>query len=470
MAPNSPFTCTERSHNQLLLSELIQKYNTAGPRYTSYPTAVQFSETFDRRQLKRELQRRAEQIRPLSLYVHIPFCFSLCWYCGCTKIITRDQDRGDSYLDYLQKEIRLLKETLHPDSPVRQIHFGGGTPTFLTPSQLRTLGDTIHTHFTLDQNIEFSVEIDPRRCTEAHIEALHDIGCNRASIGVQDTNPEVQRAIHRIQPVELTRKVIGWLQAKGIGSINMDLIYGLPKQTLSTFQRTIDDVTALDPDRMAIYSYAHLPSRMPSQKLLDTEDLPSADEKLQMLTYSIDTLPDLGYRFIGMDHFAKEKDELALAMDNGTLHRNFQGYSTHASLEMVALGMSGISMGDRLYMQNEKDLARYYRMLDEGEIPVRKILPLTPDDRLRRDLIMKIMCHATIRYDLFEAEYGVDFKSMFTEEMELLRPMEEDRLVEMLDDRLVITKTGRMFVRNIAMVFDRYLAQTSSSSSYSKTV
>jgi oxygen-independent coproporphyrinogen III oxidase len=452
------------------LFELVQKYNVPGPRYTSYPTAVQFTEEFDDTVLDEALDRRAGSARAVSLYFHIPFCFSLCWYCGCTKIITRDQDRGDSYLDYLEKEAALVAKSLHPGSAAKQIHFGGGTPTFLTPVQLRRLGEIIHRYFTVDEDVEFSVEIDPRRCTEEHIIALKEIGVNRASLGVQDTNPDVQKAIHRIQPFELTREVTGYLRNHGIQKINFDLIYGLPLQTPSTFARTIEDVTALDPDRFAIYSYAHIPSIMPAQKLLNPEQFPATDEKLKMLMHAIGTLPEYGYRYIGMDHFAKEDDELSLALDNGTLQRNFQGYSTRAELEMIALGMSGISQGERLYYQNEKDLGRYYKSLDEGRLPVAKVLPLTDEDKLRRKVIMQLMCRAGIDYEQFYRETGIRFEERFSAEMERLSPLEEDGLVVQHVGGFEITDTGRLFLRNVSMLFDGYIGERQHKTAYSKTV
>lgn len=452
------------------LFELVQKYNVPGPRYTSYPTAVQFTEEFGDTDLDAALSRRAESAKAVSLYFHIPFCFSLCWYCGCTKIITRDQDRGDSYLDYLAKEAALVAKSLHPGSAAKQIHFGGGTPTFLTPVQLRRLGEIIHRYFSVDEDVEFSVEIDPRRCTEEHIIALKEIGVNRASLGVQDTNPEVQKAIHRIQPFELTQEVTGYLRNHGIEKINFDLIYGLPLQTPSTFARTIEDVTALDPDRFAIYSYAHIPSIMPAQKLLNPEQFPATDEKLNMLIHAIGTLPEYGYRYIGMDHFAKEDDELSLALDNGTLQRNFQGYSTRAELEMIALGMSGISQGDDLYYQNEKDLGRYYKTLDEGRLPVAKVLPLTEEDKLRRYVIMQIMCRGEIHFEQFYRETGIRFEEKFFSELERLRPLEKDGLVMQHVGGFDITNTGRLFLRNVSMLFDGYIGERQHKTAYSKTV
>lgn len=449
---------------------LVKKYNVPGPRYTSYPTALQFRELNDEDLLRNHFQERSESARSVSLYFHIPFCFSLCWYCGCTKIITKDRDRGDVYLEYLEKETAMVAKTMHRNSDAKQIHFGGGTPTFLTPEQLRRLGEIIHHYFKVNLDVEFSVEIDPRTCSEEHIIALREIGVNRASLGVQDTNENVQKAIHRIQPFKQTQTVTEQLRSHGISNINFDLIYGLPRQTPDTFYQTIEDVASLDPDRLAIYSYAHVPSIMPSQKLLNEKEFPSTEEKLQMLMMAIDELPGYGYRYIGMDHFAKNKDELCLALDSGTLQRNFQGYSTHEGLDMIALGMSGISMGRELYYQNTKELGDYYRALDEGQLPIKKVLPLTHKDQLRRKVIMEIMCRGEIRYRDFFGETGIDFESIFSSEIENLDPLESDGLLFKDIAGFRVTSRGRLFLRNVAMVFDGYIRKKMNPPAFSKTI
>lgn len=456
------------SHDKLI--SLVKKYNVPGPRYTSYPTAVQFSENFDQELIRSMLKNRSENIAHYSLYIHIPFCFSLCWYCGCTKIITKNQDRGDVYLDYLEKEMQLTAASFHKKSLLKQIHFGGGTPTFLSPEQLRRLGQLIQTYFKVAGDVEFSVEIDPRRVDESHVKALADIGCNRASLGVQDTNPDVQKAIHRIQPFSQTKKVAEWLRSNNINDINLDLIYGLPLQTPSTFQKTIEDAVSLDPDRFAIYSYAHLPSIMPAQKLLNEDEFPTTDEKLSMLIHAIEELPKLGYRYIGMDHFAREGDDLSKALDEGTLQRNFQGYSTHAELEMIALGMSGISQGNYLYTQNEKDLDAYYSLLDERNLPIKKVLALGDEDLIRRKIIMQIMCKGELNYKSFFEETGINVKELYSAELSRLEELESDGLLLLMDSGFYITEPGRLFLRNIAMVFDEYLARPNHQKTYSKTV
>lgn len=448
--------------------KLIKKYNVQGPRYTSYPTAVQFQEAGNIFKLQDYLMLRNNSPRSISLYFHIPFCFSLCWYCGCTKVITKDTDRGNAYLDYLEKEMSQISQMLHPQSKVVQVHFGGGTPTFLKPDQLRRLGNAIRSQFNLNGKMEFSVEVDPRRCSEQHAEVLAEIGCNRTSLGVQDTNEEVQKAIHRIQPLEQTERVTKWLRAAGITSVNFDLIYGLPKQTLRTFQQTMDDVLTLAPDRLAVYSYAHIPTMMPAQKLLNEEEMPSTDEKLGMLKSSIEYLTENDYRFIGMDHFSRKDEELSIAERNGTLQRNFQGYSTRAGADLYAFGMSGISNVGSWYWQNTKDLASYYQKVGEGESPVLKTLSLNKDDRIRKEVIMSIMCRMGIDFDGLSSHWNINFKDYFGSELTLLNEFEKDGLVVLYADHLRITERGRFFLRNIAMCFDNYLNK--SKATYSKAI
>lgn len=452
--------------------DLIKKYNVQGPRYTSYPTAVQFRETAPEEvsSLGEYLLERNAEPHPVSLYFHIPFCFSLCWYCGCTKVITKDQDRGDLYLDYLEKEMDQVAAMLHPESKVVQVHFGGGTPTFLKPEQLDRLGTAIHSRFDLTKETEFGVEIDPRRCTRQHIRALAKMGCNRASLGVQDTNPEVQEAIHRIQPFEQTERVTQWLREAWIDSINFDLIYGLPLQTLSTFRQTMDDVLSLHPDRLAVYSYAHIPSVMPAQKLLNEDEMPSTDQKLGMLQLSIQHLTSNGYRFIGMDHFSREDEELSRAMDDGTLQRNFQGYSTLAGADLYAFGMSGISNVGDYYWQNTKELGAYYSQLDSKRPPVAKILQRCKDDKIRHDVIMHLMCRMGVYFKEIEQKWGIHFQTYFANSLDRLSELEADHFVEVGSDKINITEEGRLFLRNIAMCFDRYLHQSQTEKKFSKTV
>lgn len=450
---------------------LIQKYNVAGPRYTSYPTAVQFVPVGEKDAAHgfAGVSHSGRESEKLSLYFHIPFCFSLCWYCGCTKIITKDTDRGDSYISYLEKEMDLMLNTIRINGPVTQIHFGGGTPTFLRPDQIHRLGSAIHSRFEIETDAEFSVEIDPRKCTLEHVSALKSIGCNRASLGVQDTNPDVQKAIHRIQPFELTQTVAGYLREQGIEELNVDLIYGLPKQTPDTFMKSIDDVLLILPNRMALYSYAHIPSAMPSQRLLNEDDLPSPEEKIKMITSASDFLPNHGMQYIGMDHFARRDDSLSRALDDGTLHRNFQGYSTRAGAQTLAFGMSGISQLHDRYIQNTKDLAQYYKRLDEGKLPAAKHLLLTRDDLIRKELIMQVMCKRYISFAELSQTWKLDAYEYFQDELKKLKPLQQDGLLIRLPDEIYITNKGRYFLRNIAMVFDAYL-QPENQKRFSKTV
>jgi len=462
--------------------QLIRKYNVSAPRYTSYPTAPQFRPVEDPRLLQRAVQaERQREPANYSIYFHLPFCRSLCWYCGCTKVITRQQGAADRYLDYLEKEIAMITAGLHEDSVVRQVHFGGGTPTFLDPGQLNRLGEMIQAAFTLDASTEFSVEIDPRECTPEHVRALREMGCNRASLGVQDTDGAVQEAIHRIQPFDMTREATEELRRQGIVRINYDLIYGLPRQNRDTFQKTIDQVLSLNPDRLAIYNYAHIPSMIPSQRLLKEEEFPSPEEKTEMFLLAMEKLRGREYEFIGMDHFAQKEDTLSKALRNGTLQRNFQGYSTHAELEMIAFGMSAISQNEVRFYQNAKDLTRYYEMLDEGVLPVIHELVLSEEDRIRKRIIMQIMCSGRVRYEDFIGgsgglsgsaveESSVAFEEKYALELEDLKSFEEDGLLEIGFDGFQVSSTGRLFTRNIATVFDEYFQKKMGKALYSKTI
>lgn len=450
--------------------DLIRKYNVPGPRYTSYPTALQFKEQFSAPSLENYLISRNESPRDISLYFHIPFCFSLCWYCACTKIVTRDQDRSSVYLEYLRTNMDQLIPLLNNKSEVVQIHFGGGTPTFLEPDQIRELGDSIRSRFRIGAHSENSIEIDPRRLTREHVKAMREAGFTRASIGIQDTNHVVQEAVHRIQPHETNRQVVDWLRDEGFSSINLDLIYGLPRQTPERFEKTLNDILELDPDRLAIYSYAHVPWIKPSQKLIEVDELPSSDEKLKMMKMAVERLTHRGYRYIGMDHFAKENDELTQAYDRDTLQRNFQGYSTRSRADLYAFGMSGISQIGELYFQNYKDLNRYYQELDRSNWPVYKTLWLSRDDQIRRDIIMQIMCKNFVSFDSFENRWDIDMEQYFAPELEQLQTLEEDGLLHLHSDGFELSEDGRFFVRNIAMVFDRYLSQKKQERAFSKTV
>ncbi len=402
--------------------DLVQKYNVAGPRYTSYPPATKFTEALTWPELADKIIENNKTDRDLSLYFHIPFCETLCWFCGCTTVITLNHSQGQTYLNYLEKEVAQMATLINPRRKVVQLHFGGGSPTFLTPDEIRRLGDIIHKHFKFAANIEAGVEIDPRRLTRDHIVALKEIGFNRASLGVQDFDPAVQEAVHRIQPREMTQQTIDWLREMNFASINLDLIYGLPHQTVESFNRTLDIVLTMQPDRLAVFSYAHVPWVKPAQKILEQKVLPPPETKLQLLKNVIERLTENErYIYIGMDHFARAKDELVLAQRNKTLQRNFQGYSTHANADIYAFGMSAISQIPDAYWQNEKDLLKYYAALDAGKVPLSRGYVVSDEDKIRRDTIMRVMCDLGLDYAAMSNRLGINFTSHFEREIEIAR-------------------------------------------------
>jgi oxygen-independent coproporphyrinogen III oxidase len=435
---------------------LVQKYNVPGPRYTSYPPATHFTDLVDQREVFAKLEANARTERDLSLYFHLPFCWSLCWFCGCTTVITTEQKASERYIQYLQKELELIGQKLNPRRKVIQLHFGGGTPTFLTPEEIRRLGELIHRRFELAPDIEAGVEIDPRRLHRAHLKALREVGFNRASIGVQDHNPVVQKAVHRIQPFEQTLRVVEWIRAEGFASLNIDLIYGLPFQTPESFEKTLDEILLLAPNRFAVFSYAHVPWMKPAQKILADKTLPTPETKLQLLKLTIEKLTSAGYVYIGMDHFARADDELALAQKQKTLQRNFQGYSTRGGADIYAFGMSSISQADGIYWQNLKDLPAYAAALESGQLPFAKGYILTDEDQLRRQTIMRLMCDLSLDYAAMSQALGVDFARHFAAELESLADLSADGLVERSATGLTVTEAGRLFIRNIAMRFDAY--------------
>jgi oxygen-independent coproporphyrinogen III oxidase len=439
--------------------DLVKKYNVAGPRYTSYPPATKFTESLKWPELAERILENNRSERDLSLYFHIPFCETLCWYCGCTTVITLNHDQGKTYLNYLEKEVAQMSTLLSQRRKVVQLHWGGGSPTFLHPDEIRRLGDIIHKHFTFADNYEAGVEIDPRRLTRDHIVALRDIGFNRASLGVQDFDPKVQEAVHRIQPRAMTEQVLGWVRELGFGSVNFDLIYGLPHQTVESFNNTLDIVHSLQPDRLAVFSYAHVPWVKPAQKILEQKILPPAEVKLELLKMVIERLTENNrYVYIGMDHFARPGDELAVAQSRKELQRNFQGYSTRAGADIYAFGMSSISQIPDAYWQNEKDLAKYYATLDAGQVPSARGYLVSEEDRLRRDTIMRVMCDLSLDYAAMSQRLGVDFRAHFEREIESLADFEADGLVLRSPNGLEVTDRGRLFIRNIAMSFDNTLA------------
>ncbi len=438
---------------------LLKKYDKAGPRYTSYPTAPYFHEGIDEKVFISHIKEDNQHIenRDLSLYFHIPFCDTLCYFCGCNMMVTRNQKKIEQYIDYLEKEIRLLKSHIDNDRKVIQLHFGGGTPTHLSPAQIRRLGGIIRNHFEFKENAEIGVEIDPRELTRDHMVALSEVGFNRCSMGIQDFDEKVQKTVNRIQPESITREAVNWARELGFTSINLDLMYGLPYQNYDTYGDTIDQVLTMNPDRLAVFNYAHLPNMIKHQQLIKDEWLPSGDQKLELLKLSIEKLNDAGYVYIGMDHFAKPDDELTIALDNGTLYRNFQGYSTHAGINLFAFGITGIGMLSDIYAQNFKKLDEYYNALDEGQLPIMRGVTLNDDDQLRREVITELMCNFRLKKFTIESKYQIDFDDYFTEALTNLKSFEDDGLIILGKDQLTITDVGRLLIRNIAMNFDYYL-------------
>ena len=441
--------------------DLVKKYNVAGPRYTSYPPATKFAGDVPWSELDALVEANNVPARDLSIYFHIPFCETLCWFCGCTTVITPDHNKGADYIGYLEQEVAKMAPRLNPARRVVQLHFGGGSPTFLRPDEIRRLGDIIHRHFTLAPDAEASVEVDPRRLTRDHLVALREIGFNRASMGVQDFHPKVQEAIHRIQPPAMTRQAMDWMRELGFGSINFDLIYGLPHQTTETFDGTLDMVLDMDPDRLAMFSYAHVPWIKPAQKILEQKNLPPPESKLQVLKLVIEKLTaERRYVYIGMDHFARPDDELAVAQRNRQLQRNFQGYSTRSGSDIYAFGMSSISQIPDAYWQNEKELPKYHQAVEAGRMPWHRAYLLTDEDKIRRETIMRVMCDLSLDFAAMSQSLGIDFAAHFAGELASLGPFQADGLVQRTAEGIVVTDNGRLFIRNIAMCFDNTLAPT----------
>ena len=443
--------------------DLIRKYSIPGPRYTSYPPATKFTTDVGSLRLDEAIAAdNRDGSRPLSLYFHLPFCESRCWFCGCNTVITLRRDAAGEYLGDVEREMRLMAARVDRTRPVTQIHLGGGTPTFFPPDELRRLGTLIAELFpNRAPDCEFGVEVDPRRLTEDHVRALREIGANRASLGVQDTNPRVQLAIHRIQPQSVNEQAFAWLRAHGFGSINVDLIYGLPFQTASTFSRTIDDVLRLQPDRLSVFSYAHVPWIKPAQKILEEQNtLPDAEAKLAMFAVAHEQLTTAGFVDIGLDHFARPGDSLAAAQRAGTLHRNFQGYSTQAGASLYSFGISSISSTPDSYWQNLKTLPEWRTAIKAGQLPIERGLRLTRDDERRRTIIMRIMCDRRLDFSALSRELGVEFVSAYAAEFESLGDLFADGLLAYDDGGLEITPAGLPLLRVIAMRFDAHLTTT----------
>lgn len=449
--------------------ELLQKYSVPGPRYTSYPTAPYFHTGFGETDW-REALARARSDRALSLYAHVPFCDSLCYYCGCNMVATRDYSKTVPYLAAIEHEMERTAALVDPGRIVRQLHWGGGTPTYLNPDDIRRLMAMMQRNFTIAPDAEISCEVDPRELTYEHLAALRETGFNRLSFGVQDMDPDVQQAVNRIQSEFLIRQVLDWARELGFSSINLDLIVGLPKQTVESFSRTLERVTNWAPDRLAVFAYAHVPWIKKHQNLINEADLPDAATRLGLQQAVNDALAAAGYVNIGLDHFARPEDELVRAQQNKTLWRNFQGYTTHKDCDILAFGVSSISQTDDVYMQNDKNLKRYQDRAAANGFAVERGLRLTRDDQIRRDAITRVMCDLELDFTTFGKEWDVSFGDYFADALVQLRPLADDGLVDITADRINVTPTGRLFLRNIGMCFDRYLKEaTGERPRYSRT-
>ncbi|GAB3258218.1 oxygen-independent coproporphyrinogen III oxidase [Chitinimonas naiadis] len=446
---------------------LIQRYDRPGPRYTSYPTADRFQSSFDASAYRTEL---AAATRPLSLYVHIPFCDTVCYYCACNKITTKDRQQADRYLDYLEKEIRLRRAQLPEQTTIRQLHLGGGTPTFLRDDQLDRMVGMLKQHFPFDEKMECAIEIDPRRLGEQTLAKLAAHGFNRMSLGVQDLDLDVQVAINRVQPQAWVMGAMQEARRLHFRSVNFDLIYGLPRQTPQSMARTLETVLAWRPDRIALYSYAHLPERFMPQRRIAIAELPTPEGKLALLEQAVASLLDAGYVYIGMDHFALPHDDLAMALAEGRLQRNFQGYASDADCNLIGLGVSAIGKAGDNYVQNHRELVDYYAAMDLGYLPEARGYVLEQDDAIRREVIQSLLCQSELVFAEFEQRWGVDFRHYFALELTELQALQMDGLLEVKPDRLSITPRGRFLARASAMVFDRYLREGRAAGKYSKVI
>jgi len=463
----------QQSSSNLFNIDMIKKYDTAGPRYTSYPTAPMFHTGINGDVYANTLKQVANADSPLSLYIHIPFCNTVCYYCGCNKIVTKKYERAQPYVDLLIQEIDLVADAMgDTQRPVTQLHFGGGTPTFLSDEQMHQLTDHLHKrfHFVPDEQGEYGIEMDPRECTENTVQVLRECGFNRMSMGVQDFDPIVQKAVNRIQSKEETLRVLNDARAHGFTSMNIDLMYGLPHQTVETFSQTLDTIIEFSPDRIALFNYAHLPKMFMPQRRINEADIPSPQTKLDILEHSINKLLDAGYVFVGMDHFAKPDDEMAIAQREGNLYRNFQGYSTHADCDLIGLGLTSIGYVGGNFFQNAKDMDDYEADIQGNHFSVFRGYQLTSEDHLRRHVIMRLMCDFSLDYKTFESEYGIDFKAHFADALEDLKVMQDDGLVAFHDDGMQVLTAGRLLIRNIAMAFDEHLRAKQGETKFSKVI
>jgi len=444
-----------------LATSLLEKYSKAGPRYTSYPTAPYFTEAFGEKEWLDEINTTQGLGRDLSLYVHVPFCDTLCYYCGCNMVATHDYSKADTYLGYLFEEIDRVAALTSPDRQATQVHWGGGTPTFLKPADIRRLFQHLASRFNIAPDAEISCELDPRELSREHIAALAESGFNRVSMGVQDLDEAVQKAVNRVQPEALINQVFGWLREAGFNSINIDLMVGLPHQSVESFTPTLDKIVALGPDRLAVFNYAHVPWMKKHQKLIPESDLPDLPTKLALQKLIMERLAAEGYVYIGMDHFAKADDEIVKAQKAKTLYRNFQGYTTNRNCDIYAFGVSAISQTEDVYVQNAKNLAEYQRRIGTGGLATERGLRISRDDKIRREAISHVMCDLELDKARFGAQWGIDFDTFFAEALPELQDLAADGLVQLEPGVIKVTETGRIFLRNIAMPFDAYLRQQS---------
>lgn len=452
--------------------QLIKRYDKAGPRYTSYPTAVQFNEDYTAETYKQFAEQSNQSEKDLSLYFHIPFCDTVCFYCGCNKVVTKDRSKAAPYLERVYKEIAMQGKLFDPSRKVNQLHWGGGTPTFISHDEMRQLMAVTRQHFNLhdDDSGEYSIEIDPREVSRDSIKLLRELGFNRMSLGVQDFNPAVQKAVNRIQSREETMAALTAAREENFKSISVDLIYGLPLQTVESFDQTLDELIEISPDRVSVFNYAHLPERFKPQRRINEADLPQASVKLEIFKHCMEKLTDAGYVYIGMDHFAKPTDELTIAQKNGKLYRNFQGYATHADCDLVGIGVTSIGTISNSFAQNVRTMDEYYEKIDSGNLAVFRGVEIDNDDLIRRETIMQLICHFKLNFSSIEKRFNITFKEYFSTELERYKVMVEDGLITMGDELIEVTSKGRLLIRNICMVFDRYIKPDEKTERFSKLI
>ncbi|QCI28655.1 oxygen-independent coproporphyrinogen III oxidase [Caminibacter pacificus] len=444
----------------------LSKFSRHAPRYTSYPTAVEFRDL-----TPEDIIDELKSDKPLSLYFHLPFCRSACYFCGCNVVYTSKADKRRRYIDYLKRELDIWAKYLDTSRMVRQLHFGGGTPTFFTPEELEEIYEIIYSHFkNFEDDAEISVEIDPRFFSQKHMDVMRKYGVNRISFGVQDFNEETQKAVNRIQPFDLTKEAVDIARAAGIDSINVDLIYGLPFQTLETFKKTLELVKELDPDRLAVFNYAHVPWLKKGMRKIDETTLPSPEEKLKIFKYVIDFFENNGYKMVGMDHFAKPDDELFKAIEKGELHRNFQGYTTKGGADLIGFGLTSISETENAYFQNYKDLKNYEKAIDEGKLPTFRGVILNEEDKIRKYVIMEMMANFSFDIKRFEEKFGIDFFKKFENEIKELQEFVDEGLVEITPEKISVNKTGTLLIRNIVLPFDEYFKKMKNQKVFSKSI